>query len=384
MTALNERLLHESLAIESRIAKLGVDPHVQEVWKTADLLKVIIGADIECYTYDRSLGQKIGQKGIDEKTKGLFNQIYREFCNSLCGKPYMDSRATELNPKEGDVKNAINLYLTLGERITQIADALGYDFAMGAGHWHLSIEDSGKDEANKNLLNVRKEERSRKRLLGFSREIKHDYSPFANLLRDNLTALQGLCPALFLRPSRSDKDPQRVTYTSRIGLFGELSDQRKSTIRMVGKPYPNKSLSFEMRMAHMAPYVPILMLLHAVEVTLENRTLDIADYKESTLPLLNRGDVFVQGQGTYLDYIKTTEETGYLQKNFPHLHQDLINACALSYAAFLEDKSWSITYADEDRNRVLEKLIKQYPEHLLIRNDSLAGKRLNNPSLTRS
>jgi len=358
MTALNEKLLQEALIIESRITNIGSEPHVNKVWKTVGPLHVNIGADIECYTFNRKHKEKLKENN-DEEEKYLLTMVYEKCKQDLCIPPIIDSNALELNPNPGDVRNITETYFKSSRDAKQVLDKLGWDFAMGAGHWHISIEDTGKSYLHKNLMNE----------ITTDNDIKR--SRFSKLLAANILTLQCLCPALYLRPSRADKNIDETEFTSNIWA----GDSPTSTIRTRGGTYENGSLKFEIRMAHLAPYVPVLMSMHAIEQTLKNQTINIADYNESAVTLEpGPYSTFTKGKGSYFNYIETTEKSGYLKKHFPDLHQDLITASILSYATFLADPTWSITYNNAERHQALKKLHALYPEQFFTRESTTTNK----------
>ena len=345
-------LFQEILILEQRISLLGKKPAVYKKWGTSgQLLAVTIGADIESFARHRRSDQKIGGYRnsnlpipIIDREHWFIDVVYKNCANLLCSKPFIDSESPELNLMHGKAESIIKTYQSLSEEITTIGKKMGLDFYMGAGHWHLSIQDTGAEKRQGHLLNGN----------------QNGYSDFARCLADNILSLQCICPALFLRPSRSEKTPQNVLFTQMI----LASSGRDGTIKMDGGCYPNGAHKFELRMAHSAPYVPIFMLLHAIERTLKGETIRVDDYNASSVTLA-QGDNFVRGKGCYFDYIKTTKESGYLKKYIPQLYSGLLNQCIESYKTFLETPSWSPMYSAEERASAVTLLRTQYPDFCL-------------------
>ena len=337
----NTGIFNEILAIESRISELGLSKEVCTLWHEAGTpLKVKIGADTECYAYHRAYGGRIGTIQTKMADEELIEAVWATCRTELCTMPIMDSYALELNPTPGSATHIIKTVRELDRTVSALADQIGWDFAFGAGHWHLSI----RDAEGIHLMNGNACQR---------------YSPFAWQLASNVLALQTLCPALFLRPSRAEKDLLTVENTKKIDVIEGYG--RSNTIQMNKEYYPYRAgPMFEVRMAHLAPYVPILMLLHAVERTLLGHKITANDYNADAVTL-KRGDVFVRGRGCYLDYLNTTEKSGYLDSHFPHLRENLLTQCTQSYQNFLQTPAWSVMYDPKQREQALQVLHTKYP-----------------------
>ncbi len=349
-TALYEKtILRKILALETHINSLGQEKSLRTRWNTSGAnYRVTIGADTECYTFNRKQKLKIGRAHSGETPK-LIETIYQSCAKLLCCEPFIDSFALELNPTPGGAKHIIRTFRKLAKTITSVADQMGWDFAMGAGHWHLSVEDTGRERGH--LLNDSSK--------------PEGYSDFAQKLADNIVTLQRLCPALFLRPSRSEKTKGDVPHTKTLAAGGE----RWHVIKRNGEFYPNGSHMFEMRMAHLSPYVPVLMLLHAVERTLKGDQIEVQDYKARAVTL-ERGSIFIRGKACYFDDLKTTAESGYLERHFKELRPILLNECIASYRHFLSNPAWSFMYDSTERTQALKRLATQYPDFELPKKSS--------------
>jgi hypothetical protein len=213
-------------------------------------------------------------------------------------------------------------------------DELGCDFAMGEGQWHLSIEDKEKGH----LING-----------------CYSNAPFARLLADNLVTLQQLCPALFFRPKLTERLAFLETEYIRAS-----SNRKLSTVLADHERYMGGGNIFELRAANLAPYVPTLMLLHAIEQSLHGRAIDIHDYNEQAVTL-DIGTSIVRGKGCHFDDIKTTQQSGYLEQHFPALSDALIERAVRNYERFLRIPTWSNMYDDAGRAKALQRLARAYP-----------------------
>lgn len=354
-TAGKSLVLSHILALDTQISAMGSDASVCRLWGLSGApLEVTLGSDNECFAYYRELGCKIGDNRSMSESVRLIEKTYKACAAHLCREPFIDSDALELNLRPGRAGEIIETHTFLERTIAPIAEQHKWNFAMGAGHWHLSVSDTGRtSQRSRHLMNSYAED-------------KPAYSNFAIDLANNLVAIQLLCPALFLRPSRSEKE--RVTYTDRVGLDRE--DNRYCTVQLNREAYSNGSLMFEMRMANLAPFAPVLMLLHAVQRTLQGETIRVEDYhfqnvyaKAPIAPGL--GPLFVRGKGCYFDYLRQTGESGYLNRHMPDLKETLMRGCLDSYRTFLRTPTWSSMYSWDERQGALERLIRiSHPKHV--------------------
>jgi hypothetical protein len=322
-------LMQEILRIEKRVAHLGENPKVQKKWGlSGGRLRVVLGSDNECYVRYKNSGKTIGYE------PNLISDVYAACRSDLMKRPIIDSKALEFNLEAARAAGLIARHKRLFDKAGALIDKAGLNFAAGAGHWHLSLVDEGAEDERQHVLNNQNRTDSDR----YAGSYLTKYSAFAEKLAANLIALQSNCPALFLRPSRAEKPADGEVYTSTLAY----ARARSGTIQMDGEKYPSGAYMFEMRIAHLAPYVPIMMMLHAVERTLKGET--IAPYEGLDDGAVGLGDRFVRGPGCYLDYLRLTEKAGYLAQHFPDLAENLMRDSVKAYALYLQTPAWSKTY----------------------------------------
>jgi hypothetical protein len=342
MMTLKQELLHEIQAIESRIALLGLDPSVRKRWDLAGgKLRVVLGSDNECYTRDQDTNEYLDES---DKADAFLEHIFKACAAELTEEPAIDSSSLELNPNPGNATALIKCHNKLARDVKRIAKAFAIDFAMGAGHWHISLEDLAAHGERRFPFNAPDHE-GEYRSEGSNEDPAPYYTALAHMFADNLIALQCECPALFLRPSRSEKPKDARVYTERL----VHNCARSGTIQMNADTYPTGARMFEMRIATLAPYVPVLMMLHALERTLKGERIEITQG-------LNPGDKFLGGRGRYLDYIKATVRSTYLSRFFPTLRDPLIKKCVESYIGYLRTPAWAVEYTTRQRQAQIKQV----------------------------
>lgn len=154
-------------------------------------IDIVLGTDVESMLFQNG---KLISKGIENKSgrplgyhpRALdFIERCRDELADLFFQPfdtydpiYFDQKRIEANLLPSDPVGICDIYHEYNERSCEIANDMGLDFAIGPGHWHVSLWQDGK-----NIL---------------ARD--SDYSNFGHYAGIGITVLQEHLPAFFVRP----------------------------------------------------------------------------------------------------------------------------------------------------------------------------------------
>ncbi|HRQ60278.1 MAG TPA: hypothetical protein PLO23_01995 [Alphaproteobacteria bacterium] len=327
ITLIESLLAADIKATQRRIKRLMRDPATLAFWDLGKKRgpKITMGADIECLLeyYDRETAQFFGLMN-PEIPASLFIKVLGDFdqkLHKLCERePEFDGGLYELNPRPGKPQTMIRRYRALKKHFEAVAEQYGLRHRMGQGHWHLSFQ-SPED--------------------GRFFNIEH---PFLFHLACRQILDQIAAPALFIKPRQAEYG------TNNGARHLGLSWQSSGSICARRDKYPNGARHYELRLAHMAPYLPVLLILSAIERTLKSRP---ADLNNPPVPTLQAGALVSEyftiepehkirvegGPYSYHELFRTMEKSDFLDEHLPRLAKPLKAALLRNYRDFLKAQS---------------------------------------------
>lgn len=320
--SIEQLLAAEIKAVQKRIKKLIRDPATLEFWDIGEKRgpKITIGADIECLLelYDREDGQWLKLRELPVAECLTFEKYFLKALKKFCERPpEFDGDLYELNPHPGRPQAMIRRYLTLKKHFEAVAKDQGLHHRMGQGHWHLSLQ----SPEDKRFFNIR-----------------HPFM-FQLACRQLLDQLEA--PALFVKPRQAELG------TNMGASRAEVSWQSSTSICASFNKYPNGAPHYEMRLAHMAPYLPVLLILSAIERTLKSRPDNIVLPPQGSGFLINApNSEYIRIEPpekfkverepyAYMEFFRIMEESRFLEKLWPEAAAPLKVALMRDYHDFL-------------------------------------------------
>jgi hypothetical protein len=328
-------LLAEIIATEARIRELV---KIHGINSNQTLLTILFGADIES-----RLTEADGNAATPENRESFRTIAY----NTIPTDPHQNSPFTEIfdtGPNEeinltpGTSTTAIENYYAAQKILTSTATAMGHKLRYGKGHWHHSIKQSGQS------LYIQ----------------DNTLTPFFKAVSKQLLADQIAMPALFVSPSKAER-PLYKRSDSAAKHFGIGTNDKQNSINCSAQKYSDGSPSFEMRISHLAPYLPILMILSTVEtVLLKNHTMPLRKIENKlACPM---GQKIHTGPKSYLKTLAETIQSDIFRQRFGSITEPLAHALITSYRSFLSRPNASYPH-NHHRTQQLATLAK-YENHL--------------------
>lgn len=345
----------EIRAALGRIERLLNDPETRAFWDLGpveDEITLRIGADIECL-----IGNYMKQNGFSHwwnlsqtykldnhpECRDLYKRLRGAVSRHNLGEAEFDNKLFELNPKPSAPEEIIRCYALMEKRLETLCQQAGFDFRMGDGHWHISFSRS-------------------------SGEIIPFNNPFLRQLSITQILDQTLLPALFIKPRQAEfnASPNAPDYIAARGSKFDASIFESSF-----RPYEDGTMRREVRIAHMAPYLPVLMIVSAIERTLISRPETGVHPAPAHLDISGPGQGYWvepkdhdrrrvhKGKGGYLDYLHDSFAGDKLERLFPRIAPTLKTALVESYIDYFDDpmKHYIVPYNQGERYALRQKAV---------------------------
>lgn len=352
--SINNVLYLEVKKASRRVQNLLDNRATREFWELGknDQILVCIGADIECligkYVEQSNMAKwrylyEIFNDSPDDSTKKFLKALQRSVKMESISSASFDSNMFEVRPLPGSPEEIITRFNLMEKRMKRLCQIGSYDFRMGQGHWHMSLSRSKSGPVDR----------------------QH---PFLQ----NLTNIQILdqinIPAIFIKPRQAERTVS--TITTAASLIGTSGFVRGSIYTDPFNRYADGNNMREIRLAHMAPCLPVLMILLALERVLISRphSKNINPSPEKlkilydeivtdVIPFDRDKRKIHRGKGGYLNLLEESFDSGEIEKILPGIARELKIALVESYIEYLNThlEYYSLGYEDDERKLLQRK-----------------------------
>ncbi len=315
-----------------------------------DPVVLTFGSDIESRLShpNNRLADSITMRGFigkikEELNNGRHKHIFLEI--------EKDRDRVEIKLRPGQPLHVVDRYTLAKRFLVRRARHRNLGLRFGQGHWHLSVQQI-TGNGKRQLFN----------------ETSATSSLLAKAVALEILEMQISMPALFVTPRKHEKSRgDGVPEAYKVG------DDKNDSMRICSlSHYENGSIFFEMRIANLAPHLPILLMLVALEEVIMKAThvdmqtiIDSHTYK----PYKRYGDIQL-GLGSHLDCLKKTFEGADIDRVMTATAQMAVAKTLIkNYQDYLEKGRYKDWYAPDEldtQKRALDESARRLKANGLI------------------